>query len=162
MDAFPQTEPVDERNGRLRSLEVTGVGNMTILGLGAGFAITSSPHAFNIPQRIINPRVTFNYDEIISREFPPVPMSGNVPHASLATHSSHASKFRERELEWRRTHVETLNSLANKWVVLEGDQVVAHGDDPLEVVKEARSKGVQTPYIFFVDQKSENVVQMGL
>jgi len=73
-----------------------------------------------------------------------------------------ASSFRNRELEWRRSHVETLRSLENQWVVLEGEQVVAHGKNPVQVINEAKSKGVRTPYIFFVEQKTENVVTMGL
>jgi len=46
--------------------------------------------------------------------------------------------------------------------VLEGEEIVAHGDDPLQVVAEARAKGIQVPYIFSVEDTDENVVRMGL
>ena len=163
MDALSQTEIVDERKGRLKSLERTGVGSMAILGLRAGLAMSSLPQDFNISGRFSNLQITFNYDEIIAREFPPVPTTRNVRSPLFVRRPvASATPFRNRELEWRRTHAETLKSLENKWVVLEGDQVVAHGDDPVQVVNEAKSKGVTTPYIFFVEQKRENVVTMGL
>lgn len=72
------------------------------------------------------------------------------------------SGHRSRELEWCRTHKEVLLQFAGQWVVLEGEEIVAHGDDPLQVVAEARSKGVQVPYIFYVEGTDENVVRMGL
>jgi hypothetical protein len=70
--------------------------------------------------------------------------------------------FRERELEWRRTHANELQALQNQWVVLEGDEVIARGENPLEVISEAKSKGVRTPYIFFVEPTADNTVSFGL
>jgi hypothetical protein len=46
--------------------------------------------------------------------------------------------------------------------VLEGEEIIAHGNDPLQVVTEARAKGIQVPYIFYVDDTNEKVVKMGL
>lgn len=163
MDALLQTEIVDERKGRLKSLQATSVGSMASLGLGAGLATSPLPQGFNISGRFGNVQITFNYDEIIAREFPPAPVTRDVRPPSIVTRPvASASPFRNKELEWRRTHAEVLKSLENEWVVLEGDQVVAHGNDPVQVVNEAKSKGVRTPYIFFVEQKPENVVIMGL
>ena len=71
-------------------------------------------------------------------------------------------KFRNAELEWRRTHSETLKSLQNQWVVVEGAELVAHGRDPVAVIKEAKSRGVRTPYIFFVEPHSDNSFKIGL
>ena len=52
-----------------------------------------------------------------------------------------ASSFRNRELEWRRTHPEILKSFENQWVVLEGEEIIAHGRNPIEVVAKARAEG---------------------
>ena len=70
--------------------------------------------------------------------------------------------MRNQELEWRRSHAETLEAFANQWVVLEGEQIMAHGEDPVQVINEAKSKGVCTPYIFLVEPKMENVIAIGL
>jgi hypothetical protein len=72
------------------------------------------------------------------------------------------SGYRSRELEWLWTHKEVLQQFAGQWVVLEGEKIVAHGNDPLQVVTEARAKGVQVPYIFRVEITAENEVRMGL
>ena len=76
--------------------------------------------------------------------------------------SSSAPVLRERELEWRRTHGETLRHFENEWVVLEVDEVVAHGVDAAKVIEEARVKGIKRPYVFFVEPKNENVITIGL
>lgn len=158
-----QTEIVDERKGRLKSLQATSVGSMASLGLGAGLATSPLPQGFYISGRFGNVQLTFNYDEIIAREFPPAPITPDVQSPLIVSRPvASGSTFRNRELEWRRTHAETLKSLENEWVVLEGNQVVAHGNDPVQVVNEAKSKGIRTPYIFFVEQKAEKEVIMGL
>ncbi|HEU4341949.1 MAG TPA: DUF5678 domain-containing protein [Candidatus Binatia bacterium] len=163
MDATLQTEIVDERKSRLKSLEPTGVGSLGTLYLGAGLSTSSLPWDFRMPGNFSKVQSTFNYDEIIAREFPPVPASGDMRRPLIVTHPvAKTSQFRNRESEWRRTHAETLKSLENQWVVLEGDQVMAHGEDPLQVINEAKVKGVRTPYIFFVEQKTEDVVTIGL
>jgi len=73
----------------------------------------------------------------------------------LATH-------RARELEWRRIHADALRQYEGQWVVLENDQIVAHGDNLVQVVAEARRMGVRVPYVFRVELPNENVVLMGL
>jgi hypothetical protein len=72
------------------------------------------------------------------------------------------SSFRNRELEWRRTHPEILQSFENEWVVLEGEEIIAHGPNPMEVVTKARAEGIKTPYVFYVESFSEDVSKMGL
>jgi len=64
-------------------------------------------------------------------------------------------------LEWRRTHAETLQQFENEWVVLEGEEIIAHGSDAAQVIREAKSRGIKTPYIFFVEQESANFVRIG-
>jgi Family of unknown function (DUF5678) len=65
------------------------------------------------------------------------------------------SGYRTQELEWRRTHRDVLRNFAGQWVVLEGEQIVAHGKDPQQVVGDARAKGVQVPYIFYVGKPTD-------
>lgn len=71
---------------------------------------------------------------------------------------------REREHEWRRSNRELLQSrFAGKWIVLEGEEVVAHGTDARQAVEQARAKGVVVPYVFFVEPpRPPGVVRMGL
>lgn len=71
-------------------------------------------------------------------------------------------RFRERELEWRRTHQETLRHFENEWIVLEGEEIIAHNSDLGDAIREARSRGIRTPYVFFVEPQIENFVQIGL
>jgi hypothetical protein len=73
-----------------------------------------------------------------------------------------ASGHRSRELEWRRTHGEFLHSFAGQWVVLEREEIIAYGGDPLKVLAEARGKGIQVPYIFYVESSADDVMTMGL
>ena len=84
------------------------------------------------------------------------------PDPAAPSSKSVASGHRSRELEWCRTHAEVLRQFAGQWVVLEGEEIVAHGNDPLQVVTEARVKGIQIPYIFHIEDMDAKVVRMGL
>lgn len=79
-----------------------------------------------------------------------------------ATDALRASDHRNRELEWRRTHGKALKAFTGEWVVLEGEEIIAHGHDPVEVISEAREKGIRVPYVFCVEPQGEDVVEMGL
>ncbi|MBI3799406.1 MAG: hypothetical protein HY268_20870 [Deltaproteobacteria bacterium] len=70
--------------------------------------------------------------------------------------------YRGHEQEWRRTHREILQTFAGEWVVLEGEKIVAHGGDPVQVVAEARTQGVKVPYLFYVEAADRDVVRIGL
>jgi len=70
--------------------------------------------------------------------------------------------YRTRELEWRGTQAEALRGFSGEWVVLEGEQVLAHGSDPVLVVTQARALGIQMPYVFFVEPLGEKIAKMGL
>jgi len=138
-----QREMVDEKKGQLKSLELTGVGSGGFLGLMAGIASSWAPGVF-----------------VSSDLFPPYPIE-NMQRPTLSRHSV-SSSFRNRELEWRRTHPEILKSFENEWVVLEGEEIIAHGPNPMEVVAKARAEGIKTPYVFYVESFSEDVSKMGL
>jgi len=71
------------------------------------------------------------------------------PDASI--HPRRQLRFRERENEWRRTHGDVLRAYAGQWLVLEGEQIVAHGDDPVPLVARAREHGIRSPYVFYVE-----------
>jgi len=70
--------------------------------------------------------------------------------------------FRRRENEWRRTHGGVLRGYAGEWVVLEGEEIVVHGDDPAQLVKEARERGIRSPYVFYVEPPQPGAVTIGL
>jgi hypothetical protein len=71
-------------------------------------------------------------------------------------------EFRSAELEWRRTNLETLKTLENQWVIVEGHELIAHGSDIKAVIDQAKSKGIRTPYIFFVEPHSDDSIRIGL
>ncbi len=75
---------------------------------------------------------------------------------------SHAWGQRSREVAFQQAHPEALRPFAGQWVVLEGETIVAHGDDPARVVSDARSKGVRIPYVFFVEEATDDVAWIGL
>lgn len=76
--------------------------------------------------------------------------------------STSASAYRSRELKFRESNPEILRRLVGRWVVLEGETIVAHGRDPLAVVAEAREKGVRVPYVFHVDEPRDDAAWIGL
>ena len=80
----------------------------------------------------------------------------------MASRKTSATGHRSREMEWRQTHSEELRQLAGQWVVLEGEEIVSHGADAVQVFQDARARGITVPYIFFVDDTSEEVIRMGL
>ena len=71
---------------------------------------------------------------------------------------------RRREDVWRRANREYLQKqFAGQWVVLEGEEIVAHSSDPTEAVVEARTKGVAAPFVFHVEPpRPPGVFRLGL
>ena len=56
-------------------------------------------------------------------------------------------KDRRREMAWTmRPDLQYLG----EWVVLEGDEVVAHGTDGKAAYEAARAKGIASPFLFYV------------
>ena len=83
-------------------------------------------------------------------------------HSTPSCSEPIAPDHRSQELEWCQTHREALQAFTSQWVVLEGEQVIAHGEDPVQVVTEARARGIKVPYIFYVEPRDEDVVRIGL
>ena len=71
---------------------------------------------------------------------------------------------RDREHAWRRSNRAVLQErFAGHWVVLEGEEIVAHGKDAVRAVEEAKTKGVVVPYVFYVQPpRPPGVVRLGL
>jgi hypothetical protein len=157
-----QSEIVDEKKVRLEFFKSKDAGSMAVVGLGGGTPSSSLLQSVHTPARTELPNIfTTNFDELLNSEFRQA-QARRLRVASLVVRQPTKSRFRNAELEWRRTHLETLKSLENQWVVVEGTELVAHGRDPVAVIKEAKSKGVRTPYIFFVEPPSDNSFKIGL
>lgn len=60
---------------------------------------------------------------------------------------------RGREMDFVRDHPEVFDGLVGQWIVLEGQTIIAHGDDPAQIASEARTKGVRVPFLFRVERK---------
>ena len=43
----------------------------------------------------------------------------------------------------------------NKWVCLEGSELVAHGDDGRQVYQTALAKGIKAPFIHYIEKEPE-------
>ncbi len=96
---------------------------------------------------------------------PPSFFGGLVPGAHEATlRKRHGSgKGRERELRWLREHRNELQRLSGQWIVIEGQTLVASGFDPVEVVREARRKGVRVPFVRRIDEsRAKGTGEIGL
>lgn len=72
------------------------------------------------------------------------------------------ARHRQVEQEWRRSHAEILRGYAGQWVVLEEQEIIAHGEDPESLVELARDQGVEVPYVFYVDPPRPGIVKIGL
>jgi Family of unknown function (DUF5678) len=69
--------------------------------------------------------------------------------------ASEVPLFDHRAVEHRfiAEHPDAFDPFIGEWVVLEGTSIVAHGQEPVDVVDEARARGIKVPYIFRVEPK---------
>jgi Family of unknown function (DUF5678) len=58
---------------------------------------------------------------------------------------------RSREMAWIAAHQE---EYAGQWVVLDGDRLIGHGDDPLPIVEKARQEGIDRPLIMHLRKET--------
>lgn len=70
--------------------------------------------------------------------------------------------FRMRELECCRAHEDLIRSFAGQWICVEGEEIVAHGNDPGQIYDEAKSKGVQVPFVLYIEPWGKDVARMGI
>jgi|SRR5215204_1137082 len=73
-------------------------------------------------------------------------------------------KQKEVEEQVRRFHAaekwlkENRAEYLGQWVCLYGDELIAHGTDALEVHRQAKEKGIKSPYLVRVIEEPENFV----
>lgn len=58
----------------------------------------------------------------------------------------------QKSQEWVRQNRE---KYLNEWVCLEGDKLIAHGMDALEVDRKAREAGIEIPYLEHIVEESD-------
>lgn len=58
----------------------------------------------------------------------------------------------QKAQEWVR---ENREKYMNEWVCLDGDRLVAHGADALEVHRQAKESGIETPYLEHLVEESD-------
>jgi hypothetical protein len=76
------------------------------------------------------------------------------PAEKIQARAPRLGKQRSREWAWRKDNEERLQrEFLELWVVLEGEDIIATGRDPIEVVQLARQKGIRSPYVFRVDRR---------
>jgi hypothetical protein len=46
--------------------------------------------------------------------------------------------------------------------VLEGEEIIAHAPDAAQAIRQAKTQGIRTPYVFFVEPESDDSVRIGL
>ena len=63
---------------------------------------------------------------------------------------------RSREMDWIEAH---RSEYAGRWVALDGDCLIAHGNDPLTFKEEVRLKGIERPFIVHI--QDDATPQMG-
>ncbi len=162
MDLF-QSEIVDEKKVRLQVFKSTGAGSMAAVGFGGGNPSSSLLQSVHTPAKTeIQNTFTTTFDELLNSEFREAQARRVRIPSLVVVRQPSKRQSRNAELEWRRTHSETLKSLENQWVIVEGTELVAYGRDPVAVIKKAKSRGVRTPYIFFVEPPSDNSFKIGL
>lgn len=155
-----QIEIKDQRNLQpLRTVPGSNVGSGGVFGLTGGASQPPLPPDFF--SRREYGHSNRGAIDIIRRSS--MPVAGNIQEPLLVERvPSRTVSFRERELHWRNAHPEFLTRYQNEWVVLECETIIAHGSSVAQVIREAKSQGIRTPYIFFVEPKSENLVRIGL
>ncbi len=77
--------------------------------------------------------------------------STEIDHLSNAGRSP--SKL-ELSNKWLVKH---RNEHRGKWVVLNGDILIGVGDDPTDLVAQARNEGVAIPFVTFIEKSSEPI-----
>jgi hypothetical protein len=56
---------------------------------------------------------------------------------------------RSREMAWIAEHED---EYAGQWVALDGDRLIAHGEDPIPFKEIARAEGVERPFIVHIER----------
>jgi hypothetical protein len=59
---------------------------------------------------------------------------------------------REKEIKWLHENIEYVNTFAGKWIVVEGNELLASSTNLPEVIDTARKRGIVSPFVFFVPE----------
>ena len=82
---------------------------------------------------------------------------------SLTGKSERCPSRRQRELEWILASRAQLRQYAGEWIVVEGQELIAHGRKPEELVREARRRGIRVPFVYRVEEeRGEDSASAGL
>lgn len=142
---------------------------------GMGSLLPNSRHSLAGPQGVLAIAVS---ERTIRLESPHASPLGHIRSALFTPHlvvsegrpepavseppTGSSGPNRQVEQAWRRSHEETLRGYVGQWVVLEGEELVAHGPDPAKAVAAARVRGIRIPYVFYVESLGKNVAAIGL
>ena len=66
-----------------------------------------------------------------------------------------SSGFRQIEMSWLFSEPEQLREYCGQWVVVEGEQIIAVGNNQAEADALARERGVAVPFVVYVPTESE-------
>ncbi len=64
----------------------------------------------------------------------------------------------ERYEKARKWLDENDEAYMNQWVCLEGDKLIAHGDDALEVHNKAIAQGIESPFVHHIVEEPKHYV----
>jgi hypothetical protein len=141
------TSGIVSKSSRLPSAYQSG-----LLGSGAGLNTLAANRVTmeNLLAEILSATRAFAQAQVVSSGS----IHGYAPQLSMpfVDEGRPATRRRERERLWRQTHRAELQQFVGQWIVLEGEQVVARGADPVEVVREARAKGIRGPFVHRVQR----------
>lgn len=73
----------------------------------------------------------------------PQPADTTTPHSSAETPQQQMERFR-RAMQWIDEH---RAEYLGQWVALEGDRLISHGADALQVDAAARATGIAAPFV---------------
>lgn len=57
---------------------------------------------------------------------------------------------RTKGIDWIAQH---RNEYLGQWVILDGDRLISHGDDPQSLLKNARSAGIERPLVVRIEEE---------
>src|SRR5437867_11786527 len=71
------------------------------------------------------------------------------------------ASYRHVETRWREAHPEVFSPYAGQWIALQGEKIIATGLYLSGVICRARSHGIPSPYVFFIEADS-NIATLGV
>ena len=90
------------------------------------------------------------YESGVLRPTEPLPFAERQRLVATVTHEVRSPapfNARAKEREWLRVNS---SRYAGKWLVIEGDALIAEGSDALVVLQRARQQGIAVPFLIHV------------